>query len=182
MRTVHEDLAHVDHARAYSVGEVLLVMVAGDKPTACHIVTIERSLLDIEPPAFVVRLSMDPRARCMQVVAPYDVSAAFQVGPARDHVVIHHDGGELEVAVQVVEPQSLTERGSTGGLFERGPITATGYSASYDLAEAINDAIEKIPPMHPEIPDWLSTYTVGSMRVELGGIAGRHHLAVDVTG
>ena len=182
MRTVHEDLARVDEARAYHVGEIALVMISGEKPTACHIVTIERSLLDVEPPAFAARLSMDPAPRCMQVVAPYEVSAAFQIGPAREHVVIHHAGGELEVAIQKVEPQSLAGPSAAGDLFERDPITVTGYSRTFDLAEAIEDAIAQIPPVHPEIADWLSTFTIGAMRVELGGIAGRHHLAVEVTG
>jgi hypothetical protein len=182
MRTVDEHLARVDQARAYHIGEIVLVMISGEKPTACHIVTIERSLLDVEPPAFAARLSMDPRARCMQVVAPYEVSAAFQIGPARDHVVIHHADGELEISVQKIAAQSPAERNITSDLFERDPVTVTGYSRTFDLAEAIDDAIKQIPPTHPEIPDWLSTFSIGAMRVELGGIAGRHHLAVDVTG
>lgn len=182
MRTVHQDLARVDEARAYHVGEVVLVMISGEKPTACHIVDVERSMLDVEPPAFAARLSMDPRARCMQVVASYEVTATFEIGPARDHVVVHHAGGELEVPVHVVEPESSGVRATASDLFDRDPVTVTGYSSTFDLAEAIDDAIGRIPPMHPEIPDWLSTFSIGAMRVEVGGIAGRHHLAVDVTG
>ncbi len=66
-----EELASIEQAKAYQLDDVLLVLLAGTKPTACHRVTIERSLPDVEPPALVARLSMDPRVRCTSDPAPY---------------------------------------------------------------------------------------------------------------
>ena len=65
MEIVEQELATVEQADAYQSGDVLIVRVAGKRPTACHIVSIEASLLDVEPPAFAVRMRIDPRARCM---------------------------------------------------------------------------------------------------------------------
>jgi hypothetical protein len=170
---------------------VLLVRLAGTKPTACHIVSVERSLTDVEPPAFVARLSMDIRARCRPDPVPYEVHQAFRVGLRREGVVVHHGGGQLDVPVEDVSPQTDSTEGlrpvsGTGGLpvFDIGaePGEAVGYSRAYDLGEAIREAIDKLPTQGANIPDWLSTYTVLSIGAEIGGIAGFNHLKVRVSG
>lgn len=188
MRIVEEDLATVDQAKAYQIDDVLLVRLAGTKPTACHIVSVERSLLDVEPPAFIARMSIDIRARCRPEPAPFEVYQAFRVGLRRDGVLVHHGGGQLEVTVEELSPQTEAEPlvGRTGGgsVFDGDgePGEAVGYSRAYDLGEAIRDAIDKLPPQGANIPDWLSTYTVLSIGAEIGGIAGFNHLKVHVRG
>ncbi len=181
MQIVEEDLAPVDQAKAYQIGDVLLVQVTGTKRTACHIVSIERGLLDVEPPAFIARLSVDIRARCGPDPVPFEAQQAFRVGIYREQVVVHHSGGRLDVAVEELSAQIASTRGS---VFDVGgePGEAVGYSQAYDLGEAIRDAIDKLPPQGVGIPDWLSTYSVLSVGAEIGGLAGFNHLKVHVTG
>lgn len=191
MQVFDEALAMVDQARAYQIDDVLLLRAAGSKPTACHVVTLERSLLDVEPPAFTARLSTDPRVRCTRAVASFEVHQAYRIGVSRPQVLLHHDGGELTVDVEDLTPQlaSLHPAGvdppGGGGLLGTltgDPGEAVGYSRDYDLGDAVRDAITKLPPQGPAIPDWLSTYSVVSIGAEIGGIAGLNHLTVRVRG
>jgi hypothetical protein len=62
------------------------------------------------------------------------------------------------------------------------PSEATGYSDSFDFAEAFHDAIRQLPDRGAGIPDWLNTYEVTSIGAEIGGIAGFNHMYVKVRG
>ncbi|WP_256842278.1 hypothetical protein [Ornithinimicrobium cryptoxanthini] len=186
MDIVEQELATVEQADAYQSDDLLIVRLSGEKPTACHIVSIEQALTDVEPPAFAVRMRINPLARCMQQVADYEAVQAFRIGGPRPEVVIHHSGGDLRVAVTQLQVERRTSLDPSfpfpGGVFDEQPAEAFGYSRSYDPAEAIRDAIEKLPTRGADIPDWLNTYTVGAMVVEIGGIGGFNHLKVTVRG
>ena len=190
MQIVEDALATVDQARAYQIGDVLLVRLSGAKPNACHLVLIERGLLDVEPPAFLARLATDPRVRCTPDPVPYEVQGAFRIGAGRDQVVVHHADGELEVTVETLTPdgQEAPIRAGTNDsspiLFDadRDPVEVAGESRNFDFGEALSDAIAKIPNRGGNIPDWLSSYSVVSVGAEIGGIAGRNHLVVRVSG
>jgi len=188
MHVVEDALATVDQARAYQIEDIVLLQISGTKPNGCHFVMIERGLLDVEPPAFSARLATDPRVRCTPEPVPYEVQQAFRIGAARDQVVVHHAVGPLEVAVEPLEAeQALVRRGQEGGSPvlldpDADPAEATGYSRTFDYGEALRDAISKLPDRGGNIPDWLSTYSVLSVRAEIGGIAGFNHLAVRVSG
>jgi hypothetical protein len=61
------------------------------------------------------------------------------------------------------------------------PPTGVGHSDTWNLAEALQDAIGNIPPQPPsEIVDELYTYRVVSIGAEIGGIAGLNRLVVVV--
>lgn len=184
MYVVEEDLATVATADAYQVEDVLFVRLAGQKPTPCHLVSIERALTDVEPPTFVARLQIDPRVRCIQVIADYEVAQAFRIGGPRDQVLVRHAGGELYVDVQQVSLEAEGAVPTRTSPFDPfgDPAEADGYSRSYDLGEALQDAIKKLPPRGHGIPDWLNSYSVVSLGVEIGGIAGFNHLKVRVRG
>lgn len=187
MQIVDAELATVDQARAHQIEDVLVLRVSGMKPTACHVVTLEQSLLTVEPPAFLVRLSTDPRVRCTPDPAPFEEQCAFRVGPLRPQVIVHHAEGELEVDVEDLTAgiESATgERQLAPSIFdiEPEPHEAIGTSRGYDLGEAIQAAITQLPPQGAGIPDWLSTYTVVSIGAQIGGIAGFNHLTVRVSG
>lgn len=185
MRIVESELATVDRARAYQVGDVLLLQVAGTRPTACHLVSLERALTDVEPPGFVARMSIDPLARCAQVVADFEVAQAFRIGVHRDAVLLHHAGGEL--SVDVTELDASERLGVAPGerppveLPQTEPSEAVGYSKSWDLQEAMRDAIAQLP-RREDIADWLYHYKVVDIGAEIGGIAGLNRLRVTVRG
>ena len=193
MEIVEQELARVEQADAYQTEDLLIVRLAGKVPTPCHIVSIERALTDVEPPAFVARMRINPLARCMAPEPPgvdFEAVQAFRIGGARSEVVVHHAGGEVTVEVEELSVHDDVAESSKGRAVVGSPlldpfgepVEAYGYSRNYDLAEAVHDAIGKIPPRGVGIPDWLSTYSIVSMGAEIGGIAGFNHLKVTVSG
>ncbi len=198
-------LAHVQQAKAYQVGEFVLLRIAGDLPTPCHVVDIERSLLTVEPPAFIARWTLPPNIRCIQVVTPYEYEDAFRIGAARPEIRLHHADGDQLVPVEDLTPavgQAPERYPSAPGVTPAtptddatgmeavdvlqdvlgGPAEAVGFSRAFDFGEALRDAIEKLPSRGGSIPDWLSRYEVVSSGAEIGGIAGFNHLYVRVRG
>lgn len=189
MLVVDADLATVEEARAYQVEDVLFVRVSGTKPTACHVVTVEQSLLDVEPPSFLVRLSTDPRVRCKPGSAPYEEQRAFRIGTMRPQVIVHHADGELAVDVKDLTPELERVSAASGDRaassfvdLDPEPQEAVGRSRDYDFGEAMRDAIDQLGEQGAGIPDWLSTYSVVSIGAEIGGIGGFNHLTVRVLG
>jgi hypothetical protein len=187
MWIVEHSLASVETARAYQLDDVLLMRIAGTKPTACHVVSLEQSLLDVEPPSFTARWHLPPNVRCAAGTAPYEHQQAFRVGVLRPEVVLHAAGGQQTVTVEDLTPRQATE-GAVRSLPQQPldlggePVESVGYSRAYDLAEALRDALSSLPAQHPDIPDWLSTYEVVSIGVQRGGIGGFDHLVVRVRG
>lgn len=185
MSVADTDLAQVDQARAYQISEYLLLRIAGELPTPCHGAFLQRSLLTVEPPAFIAGSFIHPNMRCAQVMTPYEHQDAFRIGVKRDTVVVHHAGGELSVDVEDLTPTDESGLATAVSLLpdqQSERPEAVGYSRTYDFGEALRDAIGKLPAQCPQIPDWLSTYTVVSVRAEVGGIGGFDHLAVTVRG
>lgn len=184
MEIVEQELATVEQADAYQTQDLLIVRLAGKRPTACHIVSIEQALTDVEPPAFAARMRIDPRAKCMWQEADFEVVQAFRIGGARPEVVVHHAGGELTVEVSKLSIGD--ESGRSAGTFPPDlfpdPVDADGFSRNYDLAEAVREAVGKLPDRGPGIPDYLNTYSILSAVVEIGGIGGWNHLKVTMRG
>lgn len=186
MASMARDLAMVERAKGYQVGEFLLLRITGEKPNGCHVVDLERNLLDVEPPTFLATWYTLPNVRCVPEPVRYEYQEAFRVGVKRDPVTLHHAGGELSVDVE--DLSSDTEglvRGLATSAVPMGDVLphggeAVGYSRSFDFTEAFQDAIGKIPA--PSIPDWLATYTVLEVGAEIGGIAGFNHMFVRVRG
>lgn len=174
-------LAHVEEARAYYFADHVLLTITGEKPDPCHFVDIEKSLLTVEPPGFIARWYVRP-GPCADVVTPYAYQELFFIGIKRETVKLHHAGGELEVPVQDLT-QGLEEGSALAELVLGGPPSeATGYSDSFDFAEAFRDAISQLPDQGAGIPDWLNTYEVISIGAEIGGIAGFNRMYVRVRG
>ncbi len=190
MASSGRDLASVEAAKAYQVGEFLLLRIAGEKPNGCHFLDLERSLLDVEPPAFIATWFMPPNVRCVLEPMQYEYQEAFRVGVKRDAVKLHHAEGELLLEVEDLSPgaddvdavaclcRDLVPRPPLGVSSEGSE--AVGYSTDFDVTEAFRDAISKIRT--PSIPDWLATYTVIEIGAEVGGIAGFNRMFVRVRG
>ena len=187
MELFEQDLARVDQAKAYQLGESLLLRVVGELPTPCHTAFLQQSLLTIEPPTFIAGQSIRPGVFCAQLMTPYEHHDIFHVGVTRESVSVHHAGGELTVEVEDLraeDDRAVSFGPSVAGsaLSPDGQAEAVGYSRDFDFGEAFRDAIDKLPQQSPQIPDWLSTYTVVSIQAEIGGIAGFNRLAVKVRG
>ncbi len=176
-------LATVTEARAYQLDDVIVVKVAGTVPSACHEVSIEQALADVEPPGFIARESIHPAKRCAPAVTEYESVSAFRIGTARETVVVHHAGGRLDVDVVVVPvPEGASSaRQLLVELEAHEPSEAVGYSSNWDLGEAMKDAIERLPK-RDDVFDWLYQYRVVDVGAEVGGIAGFNRLRVTVRG
>lgn len=186
MGSIARDLAMVERAKAYQVGAFLLLRVTGEKPNGCHVVDLERNLLDQEPPTFMATWYTLPNVRCAPEAVRYEHQEAFGVGVKRDAVTLHHAGGELSVEVEELSPDTegllqdlAAPKIPMGDVLPQGG-EAVGYSRNFDFKEAFQDAIDKIRV--PSVPDWLTTYTVLEVGAEIGGIAGFNHLFVRVRG
>jgi hypothetical protein len=173
------ELAQVDSASAYLRGDDLILRAAGTKPTPCYEVSIEELPMTIFPPEFAVTWTSGA-ALCAQVVTPYEVVQQFSLGSAGfEKISLHTAGGTLELPVeQIPEARAVAE----GSPIPSGPVEAVGYSDSWDLGEAMKDAIASLPDRGAGIPDWLSTYRVLEIGAEVGGIAGWNRMRVRVQG
>jgi hypothetical protein len=187
MSLVQHELAAVEMAKAYQVGEYLLLRMTGTKPNGCYVVDLLRSLLTVEPPTFIAAWYLPPDVMCIPEEVPYEYQEAFRVGAKRDEVTLQHAGGELSVPVEDLSPElepvvatMATMAARPGGKIPIGRTEAIGYSQAFDFTEAFRDAIGKIPI--PRIPDWLATYTVLDIGAQIGGIAGFNRLYVRVLG
>lgn len=176
-------LATVSEARAYQLDHVVIVKVAGTVPSACHEVSIEQALTDVEPPGFIARESIHPAKRCAPADTEYETVAAFRVGTTRESVVVHHAGGRLDVDVVAVPvPEgAVSARQVLAEIESHEPSEAVGYSSRWDLGEAMRDAIERLPK-RDDVFDWLYQYRVVEIGAEVGGIAGFNRMRVTVRG
>ncbi len=184
MAAIDRELAVVEQAKAYQIGDFLLIRISGEKPNGCHVVDLERSLLTVEPPAFIATWFMPLNVRCVPEPVPYEYQEAFRIGLKRDAIKLHRAGGEVLVEVEDLSPEAADLVASvaapTSVVRPTSGSEAVGYSTNFDLTEAFRDAIGKIPT--PAIPDWLATYSVLEIGAEIGGIAGFNHMFVRVRG
>ena len=179
-------LAQVDTAKAFQVGKYLVLVIAGEKPTPCHLVDIELLPIRIFPPEFRATLSVDSRARCTDNVVPYERAESFPFSDlAGETLTIEARNGNVETTVVDVEEDLTVAAGEPGARIDDivgPPAEATGYSDDYDVGAAIKDAISRLPPRGGGIPDWLARYEVVEIGAEIGGIAGFDRLYVRVSG
>jgi hypothetical protein len=177
------ELAQVETARGYQVGDYLFLQIAGEKPSPCHVVDIKQNPTDVFPPQFSATLFVDPRVRCIQVVTRYERAEVFAVaGLAGKTVQLDTGGGQIAIEVEEVIGQEPADGGDSPFDDIGEPGEAVGYSPSWDLAEAVRDAIGQLPSRGGHIADWLNHYEVVSIEAEIGGIAGFNHLKVRVRG
>ena len=174
-------LAHVEEARAYYFADHLLLTIMGQKPDPCHSVDIEKSLLTVEPPTFIARWYAHP-GPCADVVTPYAYQEVFFIGGKRETVKLHHADGDFQVPVQDLTLELEADSARAERALGDRPSEATGYSDTWDLAEAFRDAIRQLLDRGPGIPDWLYRYEVTSIGAEIGGIAGFNRMYVKVRG
>ncbi len=169
MTSSEHELAVVEKAKAYQLDEALLLCISGEKPNGCHVLDLELSPADVEPPIFVATWHMPPNVRCTPEPMPYEYQETFQIGGRRETVTLHHAQGDISVQVEALP-----------GAESPATHEAVGFSGNWDFTEAFRDAVAKIPT--PDIPDWRATYTVVEIGAEVGGLMPVNHLFVRVRG
>jgi hypothetical protein len=179
-------LAQVQTAKAFQVGDYTVLVIAGEKPTPCHQVDIELLPIRIFPPEFRATLTVDQAATCVDMVAPYERAEAFPFSDlAGQQLTIEAADGNVEVTVEKVEVDLSVGTEGPGASIDDivgPPAVAIGYSDDYDFGAAIKDAIGKLSPRGGGIPDWLAHYRVVEIGADVGGIAGFNRLYVKVSG
>jgi hypothetical protein len=174
-------LAKRTSIKALQTNGTLFLTATGDIPTPGWDVVIERSLLDVEPPAFNVIACRQPGS-WIQVVTPYRASGIFEIGTRRDVVIVHHAEGVDEVTVEnaLSEDGEDTTLGFPASASEADSDVVTGYSPSLSFDEAFSDALRGLPHRDPQHPDALEQVTVEEIGALFGGLAGFNHLYVRV--
>ena len=177
-QAVQCELASRKSIRAFSIRNFLAIMAEGDLPTPCYDVRIERNLLTIEPPEFV--LQRCPKgALCPDVITPYKVTRVFRGRQWPAEIVVHHADGSDTVKVEHLDvPGPLAKSALAYG--ESDGDEASGRSRNLSFEEAFTDALNNLPPRAPSNPDDLEVVVVTEIRGEFGGIAGFHDLVVTV--
>lgn len=179
-------LAQVETAKAFQVGQYTVLVLAGEKPTPCHQVDIELLPIRIFPPEFRAKLTVDRSQFCTDNVVPYERAEAFPFADlAGERLTVEAAGGNVEVTVEKVEVDlsvATEEPGASIDDIAGTPVVATGYSDDYDVGAAMKDAIDKLPARGGGIPDWLAQYRVVEIGAEIGGIAGFNRLYAKVSG
>ena len=180
------ELAKVETAQGYQVGDYLVLRITGDKPSPCFVVDIEQSPIDIFPPQFVATWWIDPRVRCPQVITPYERVEAFAVANlGGKSVTLQTADGDREISVEEITEERAAAPATAGVSIADvigPPQEAVGYSDDYDVGAAVKDAIGNLPRRGEHIPDWLAQYTVVEIGAEVGGIAGFNRLYARVRG
>lgn len=189
-------LAECEKLRAFDFMGRLVITAEGHKPTPCHVVRIMASPLLIYPPQFLVQ--WEQRGMCIEVLTPYHVASRPYIWPSGKKTVkvAHLRAGEVateDVPVEVV--RTFATSGGGGGVPSPFAVdsgaesrtapqgatdTAIGYSDSFSFEEAFQDAITNLPKRQPSHPDELVRITVTKTGAEMGGIAGFHHLFVEI--
>lgn len=161
--------------RAFSYPGHLVVAAEGEIPTPCYQVEVDRIVAKRGAAAeYSLKQCLDPRARCIQVVTPYQVSQVFAEQHVPDEITVHHADGSDRVPVEPFEePVAAAElaEATIGG-------TAIGYSDNLSFQEAFAHAVAQIPM--PRMVDAFLRVKVEEIGGEFGGIAGLHHLYVKV--
>ena len=93
--------AQVSSARAYQDnGDYLMLEIAGEAPTPCHHINLERPTAAGTPLVFEANWTAEHVGVCPEVVTPYERSEVFHVGGKQQSVVVKHAGGQQTVAVK----------------------------------------------------------------------------------
>lgn len=165
--------ASVTSVTAEQSGDTLTLTAKGETPTPGFEVSIEQSLLTVEPPAFTV-LACPLPGMWPQHVAEFTVAARFHVGAKRDHVVVYTSEGPRDVPVEQGSDEGAAL--TSGGDETAGGDTATGYSSNLSYDEAFAAAVAALPGPPADFTH-VRVEEVGGL---FGGVVGQHDLYVKV--
>lgn len=195
--------AWIVEVHAYRLRDRLWFVGTAKVSSGCHVAFVEQSPLLIFPPQFSLSQQRDapPGQLCTDAltIRPIGAKPASPPGPTLFHypkdeksVVLRDLGGAHAVEIKNVRiPPNVAAFDGGGDLptpFLKGlsetvqknfeVVQAIGYSASYSLGEAIQDAMMHLATRPSSEPDVLDYFAVVSIGAEVGGFAGFNRLRV----
>lgn len=186
---IPEAICHPGNAQRLAAVRFLGVMMLyaqGEKPSPCHSVLFIPKGGSAECPEFELAFCLDSDAECSDNVTPYTWQQPFPDPPMARNVIIHTAEGSKEVEVKTFKfPQFLSSDGTEDIDFpwpfltaphSQGPV-AEGISDSWDLAEAMRNAIDQLKPSGSTN---LWRYRVVEIKAVRGGFVNVDQLVVKV--
>src|SRR3954465_10077552 len=85
-------LARGEKVEAWWAKGLLVLKATGKKPTPCHKVEFDQSVLTVEPPRFALRWRQE--GVCTEQIAPYTIVNLFKIGVYRDRMLVDTADGE----------------------------------------------------------------------------------------
>jgi len=186
---------------SYAEGNLLILAQGQMHDTCIQSIRIVRARTAVEPPKFVIERTLDDGQFCGSSTTPWAHLDVFEIGAYRETIEFGDASGDRGITVSRAVPfpgmQKTAMRTAGGGggdvpvpFFTMGAgmksrigiEEAVGYSEAMSFAEALQNALKKLPHQGPGYPDELRSYTVTSIRVELGGVAGFRRLRVGIQG
>jgi hypothetical protein len=189
-------LALCESAGAAFINNRLIIWATGQKPTPFHVVQIEKSPLDVEPPVFTIHACVDEGPERIALLTPYRVVQSFKSGPHKQ-VVLQDMKGKKTIEV-ITNPDKLPKDAGTDlaefagrdeaeafpqglpGLYKgagTAPIEQGHLSAAID--SAYEKACNGIPPS--KAMDGITSVTITGVHARYGGIIGFHEVTVEIS-
>jgi hypothetical protein len=157
-----------DELRAYWTGDHVLLVAVGSYVESCWSPRLERSVLTVWPPEFVLSKCRTADI-CLPVVTPFVISEAFPLGTRPEAVVVDHADGKDEVPVQDIPTAATAWSPPSPAVSEARDEVRVRATSLTSFADAIEEAFRKIPPDGPE------GYTAAQVKrqwISRGGFVG----------
>jgi hypothetical protein len=163
------ELAERDEIRGYWAGDNLLLVANGNHRESCWEARLDRNLLTISPPEFVLSRCRTSDV-CEDVITPYSITEMFPMSDQPDKVTVHHADGKDEVQVDPIPTADVSDVEEPTAV----RIRATSFESHH---EAIVVAFWQIPSDGPE---GYAAARIERLWVSRGGFVGRNQYHVDV--
>lgn len=175
------ELAQRKTIKAYRAGRYVLIVAEGYLPSPGYDVDIEPNPIRIFPQQY--NLLRRPRiGRWVQVVVPYTYSELVVFPTDAPVVTVHHADGQDQVEIEEAGDNLAEFRAAVAGGVARSAseVEATGFSNNLSFDEAFADALANLPEVEPTHSDPMTSVKVVETGGLFGGIAGFHHLYVNI--
>lgn len=175
---------HCSVSHAVVAGDKLLMQITYGGGCARHDFQLDWNgvIRESFPPGVTLTLTHnghnDPCKALLTEELEFDLSVVEGLPQERMIITLQTPDGVQEVTYEGPHPEAAAKRALA--IHSILPVVERGYSSAYDLREAINDAVAKLPDMSGGTADYLASYHVLKIGAEKGGIAGFDRLYVDV--
>lgn len=164
-----------DRIIAFYGNGVLAICLEGKIPDPGYKIAIEKSMISVWPPEFVVKLCRLP-GYWPQVVVPYKIVVKFCMNEYPETIKIHFKDTVKEVDVNLLPVVRPALMNIADDKAEK-PKTVTGVSFNFSLQEALDNALGKL---RESVNSELVSGKVVDIDISSGGFTGFDVLSVTV--